>query len=80
MRIHPRIKSFLKKYLTRLIILTIVVFVAYKAIVVGYNYLVGRYSCHSAWNESGMDYKYTLRGGCLLQKDNIWIPDRNLRM
>lgn len=44
----------------------------------GLSYLSGKYNCHTQWQESGFDYKYTYRAGCLIQKDGKWIPEKNL--
>lgn len=45
-----------------------------------YSYASARYACHVQWQESGIDYKYTLRGGCLLKRGDGWIPSGNFRV
>ncbi|NIB43764.1 hypothetical protein HBA55_29450 [Pseudomaricurvus alkylphenolicus] len=37
------------------------------------------WSCHQQWKDSGMEYKYTVGGGCLLRQDQFWKPARNYR-
>lgn len=61
-----------------LIIFAVIIFVAsvFKAI----DYVSSRYACHIQWLESGIEYKYTLRGGCLLKRGTGWIPAKNFRV
>lgn len=39
-----------------------------------YSYLAGRYDCHVNWRDSGMEYRYKIRGGCQVQKGTGWLP------
>ncbi len=43
-------------------------------------YASSRYECHIQWVESNMEYKYTVRGGCLLNLENGWVPATNYRV
>ncbi len=52
------------------------VFFVYKA----YSFGMGHWECYAQWNESGMDHKYTLRGGCKIKKGSGWMPARNFRL
>ena len=44
------------------------------------SYSFERYACHTQWLESAIPYKYTFRGGCLLQIDDGWLPAGNYRV
>lgn len=70
------IKTFFKKFGLILIALLVVVAVLTKLA----DYAANRYECHSAWVESNIDYKYTVRGGCLLKRNDVWIPAKNFRI
>ncbi len=45
-----------------------------------YDYGTGRYACYVEWSESSIEYKYTYRGGCLLNLDKGWIPANKYRV
>ena len=69
-------KGFVAKICLTVLAIVIVINVVFKA----YDYGIARYECHTAWVESGIDYKYTLRGGCLLKRGEYWIPAKNFRV
>ena len=73
-------KAKIKALSKRLVIILVLLSVSYKAITATYGYLSGRYSCHLKWVESGYDYKYTFRAGCLINKGDKWIPVSNFRI
>lgn len=43
-------------------------------------YASARYACHNQWVDSSINYKYTLRGGCLLELNGGWLPAKNYRV
>jgi hypothetical protein len=42
-------------------------------------YLVDSYDCSAKWSESGIEYKYSFRGGCKVKRGDGWIPAENYR-
>jgi len=64
------------KFLLLAIAVIIGITVVFKVI----SYSSARYACHIQWQESGIEYKYTLRGGCLLKRGDGWIPSKNFRV
>lgn len=38
-------------------------------------------ACSSSWKDSGYNYKYSIRSGCMISvnNDNRWIPQRFYR-
>lgn len=44
-----------------------------------WSYVMGSWSCGAEWKESGMEYKYSLRGGCMVKPKDHWIPAKNYR-
>ena len=66
----------LSKFVFFIIAMVIIINIIVKA----YEYGVARYECHATWQESGIDYKYTFRGGCALKIGKGWIPAKNYRV
>lgn len=63
------------KYAAIFLIALIVLFAGYKII----QYGISQWSCASSWRDSGIEYRYKLRGGCQLKTGKGWIPARNYR-
>lgn len=72
--------SVVKGAAIKFLLLTILVIIGITAVFKTYSYISARYACHIQWQESGIDYKYTLRGGCLLKRGDGWIPSKNFRV
>lgn len=66
---------FVKKVIIKVVFAILILFVAYRTI----GYASGSWECRSQWIESGMDYKYSLRGGCMVMPEKHWIPAKNYR-
>lgn len=69
-------KALMLKVLMYLSIIAVLIVLLAKTI----SYASARYACHTQWVESGINYKYTLRGGCLLKVKDGWIPANNYRI
>jgi len=69
-----------KGYMIKVGIIIVVAVISIGLFFKGIDYLSSRYACHTQWQESGIDYKYTLRGGCLLKRGQGWIPANNFRV
>lgn len=70
----------MKGYVIKVSIIIVLVVVFIGVIFKAIDYTSSRYACHVQWVESGIDYKYTLRGGCLLNRNGGWIPAENFRV
>lgn len=71
-----KIKRWLvKKVLIRCAIILFAIMAVFKA----FSYASSTWECRSQWMDSGMDYRYTLRGGCMVKPDEYWIPSKNYR-
>jgi len=66
---------FVKKVLIRAVIGLVILMVVIK----GCNYGADSWACRSQWLNSGMDYRYGLRSGCMIKPDEYWIPANNYR-
>ena len=73
-------KNVIKGYLFKIAFIIIAVIIVIALIFKSINYASSRYACHVQWQESSIEYKYTLRGGCLLKRGNGWIPAKNYRV
>lgn len=51
------------------------VFVVFQA----WSYGMGTLKCRNAWIDSGFEYKYTYRAGCMIERDGHWIREGNYR-
>jgi hypothetical protein len=69
-----------KSYLIKVAVIIVLVIIAIGVIFKTISYSSSRYACHVQWVESGIEYKYTLRGGCLLKRGTGWIPAKNFRV
>lgn len=74
------VKAFVKGYLLKIALIILAVIIGVGAIFKTIDYASSRYACHTQWVESGIDYKYTLRGGCLLKRGEGWLPAENFRV
>ncbi len=74
--ISSTIKTIALKYALWMLMIIICITSAFKT----FNYASARYACHVQWKESAIEYKYTLRGGCLLKRGDGWIPSGNFRV
>jgi len=74
--IRGYIIAFIVRWLIYITILVIAASAAFKTV----SYVSSRYACHTQWVESGIEYKYTLRGGCLLKLEKGWLPAKNFRV
>jgi len=72
--------SMVKGAAIKFLLLTIAVIIGITAVFKIASYTSARYACHIQWQESGIEYKYTLRGGCLLKRGDGWIPSKNFRV
>lgn len=70
----------IKGYMIKAAVIILLAIIAVGSLFKGIDYLSSRYACHTQWWESGIDYKYTLRGGCLLKRGKGWIPAKNFRV
>lgn len=75
-----KVKGVVKGYLVKGVLIIILVIVSIGSIFKAIDYISSRYACHVQWEESGIEYKYTLRGGCLLKRGTGWIPAKNYRV
>jgi len=73
-------KSYVKTRLLKLILWMCMIIAVYATLSTAVKYGLGRYSCWSAWHESGMDHKYSLRSGCKIQRGDNWMPAKNFRL
>lgn len=73
-------KAGIKKQAFKGFIYLVLFIIAINLITLLASYVSSRYACHTQWVESGIDYKYTLRGGCLLNRNGGWIPAANYRV
>lgn len=73
-------KNFVKGYLLKIALIILAVIILVGSIFKGISYASSRYACHTQWVESGIEYKYTLRGGCLLKRGDGWLPAKNFRV
>lgn len=73
-------KTKARAMMIKVVVWLIAIIVVIMAVAKFYSYLSARYACHTQWVESSIDYKYTLRGGCLLKIDDGWIPAKNYRI
>jgi len=71
-----KFKVLVKSWLFAIVAIIIAVIMLFK---VG-SYYSARYACHTQWVESSIDYKYTMRGGCLIYRDDGWVPAKNYRI
>lgn len=74
------IKSTMKAIALKLLLGLIVIAIGITAVFKAYSYASARYACHIQWQESAIEYKYTLRGGCLLKRGDGWLPSANFRV
>lgn len=74
------IRGYLSGLLVRWLIYITIVVLLFGLIFKTISYASARYACHTQWVESGIEYKYTLRGGCLLKLDKGWLPAKNYRV
>jgi len=74
--IRAKITSIMVRFLLWLALAIMIGVVLMKVV----SYGSARYACHTRWVESTLEYKYTLRGGCLLKLDNGWLPSSNYRV
>jgi len=72
--------SMVKRAVIKCVLLLIAVIICITAVFKVYSYASAQYACHIQWQESGIKYKYTLRGGCLLKRGDGWIPSKNFRV
>jgi len=72
--------SVVKGAVIKFLLLSIVIIIGITAVFKIYSYVSARYACHIQWQESGIEYKYTMRGGCLLKRGDGWIPSKNFRV
>lgn len=73
-------KAFMRAVLLKLIIYIVLIIASIVAVMKVASYVSARYACHTQWVESSLEYKYTLRGGCLLKLENGWLPAKNYRV
>jgi hypothetical protein len=69
-------KPFVKKWSIYSVLFTILIV---GLIMLG-SYLLNRYECHSSWVDSSVESKYTVRGGCLVKREEAWVPAANFRV
>lgn len=74
------IKSVFKAMMIKVTLWLLAIIVLIVVGVKSVDYLSERYACHTQWVESSIEYKYTLRGGCLLKLDGGWLPAKNYRV
>ena len=72
----PSVKVFVRKWFLAIVAVILLVVTLSKII----SYTSARYACHTQWVESNIDYKYTMRGGCLIYRNDGWIPSNNYRV
>lgn len=70
----------IKKLSLKALFFILLALLAYFVVAKFISYGLNRYECHSKWVESNIEYKYTLRGGCLLKLGKGWIPEKNYRI
>ena len=70
----------IKGYMIKAGLIILGVIIAVGSVFKAIDYASSRYACHIQWQESRIDYKYTLRGGCLLKRGEGWIPAKNFRV
>ena len=73
-------KDVLKGVVLKVSIAIVLIIVVISLIFSSLNYVSGRYACYVKWEESGIESKYTLRGGCLLKRGEGWLPAANFRV
>jgi len=73
-------KKAIKGYLIKVSFIILAVIVCVGSVFKVISYGSSRYACHTQWQESGIDYKYTLRGGCLIKRGPGWVPAKNFRV
>ncbi len=67
------------KLKTKIIIYVVAAIIAVLIIARTSSYIMGSWSCSSEWKESGMEYKFGLRSGCMVKPKDHWIPAKNYR-
>lgn len=72
-----KIMKLSKKKIIGILVLITALFISVNVII---RYVSGTYECYSQWSESNIEYKYTLRGGCLLNRNDGWLPAKNFRI
>lgn len=65
----------LKKVAIWLAIVIVTILLVSKA----YGYVSGYWGCASQWSDSGMEYRYGFRSGCMIKPGDAWIPAKNYR-
>ncbi len=74
------VKGMIKAAIIKVCIYLLIIVMLIVAGVKLVGYASARYACHTQWVESSIEYKYTLRGGCLLKLDGGWLPSKNYRV